>query len=142
METFRDTPLLAALVSCCEDAAGSLAATARNDEAIGLYTEAATLHAAAGANGDLERVEGSLRRLGARSRKTRRACPAFGWDSLTPAELAVSELVASGLTNPEIGARLFVSRRTVETHLSHIFRKLDYVGRAQLASEYTRRTAS
>ena len=140
--TFRDTPLLAALASCCEDAAGSLAAAARNDEAIGLYTEAATIHAAAGATGDLERVEDSLRRLGARSRKTRQVRPAFGWDSLTPAELAVSELVASGLTNPEIGARLFVSRRTVETHLSHIFRKLDYVSRTQLASEYTRRTAS
>ena len=37
-------------------------------------------------------------------------------------ELSVSELVADGLTNPEIGTRLFVSRRTVETHISHVFR--------------------
>ena len=66
--------------------------------------------------------------------------PTFGWDSLTPTEMAVTELAARGLTNPEIGARLYVSRRTVETHLAHVFRKLDYVSRTQLASEYTRRT--
>ena len=44
-------------------------------------------------------------------------------------ELSVSELVADGLTNPEIGTRLFVSRRTVETHISHVFRKIGCVSR-------------
>ena len=140
--TFRETPLLTALASCCEDAAGALAAAGRSDEAIGLLTEAASIYSEAGATGDLERVDVALRRSGTRSRNMRPVRPAFGWDSLTPAEMTVSELVASGLTNPEIGARLFVSRRTVETHISHIFRKLDYVNRTQLASEYTRRTAT
>lgn len=54
--------------------------------------------------------------------------------------MAVTELAARGLTNPEIGARLYVSRRTVETHLAHVYRKLEFVGRAQLAAEFTRRT--
>ena len=53
--------------------------------------------------------------------------------------MAVTELAAEGLTNPEIGTRLFVSRRTIETHLSHVFRKLDVATRTQLASEFARR---
>ena len=51
----------------------------------------------------------------------RRRRPAAGWESLTDAELDVVRLVAEGLTNPEIAARLFVSPRTVQTHLGHIF---------------------
>jgi DNA-binding NarL/FixJ family response regulator len=47
--------------------------------------------------------------------------------------------VADGLSNPQIGERLFVSRRTVQTHLAHVFTKLDLTSRAQLATEVTRR---
>jgi class 3 adenylate cyclase/DNA-binding CsgD family transcriptional regulator/tetratricopeptide (TPR) repeat protein len=139
---FRDTPLAVARASCCEDAAAALAGAGRNDEAVGLLSEAVAIHTAAGALADLERAEAALAGLGARTRKIRIVRPTFGWDALTPTELAVSELVANGLTNPEIGARLYVSRRTVETHLAHIFRKLGYGSRTQLASEFTRRSTS
>jgi DNA-binding CsgD family transcriptional regulator len=54
-------------------------------------------------------------------------------------ERRVVELVAEGLTNPEVGARLFVSRRTVETHLSHVFAKLGLTIRTQVAAEFVRR---
>ena len=54
-------------------------------------------------------------------------------------ETDVSRLVAEGLTNPEIGARLYISRRTVETHLSHVFTKLGLTGRTQLALTVSRR---
>ena len=64
----------------------------------------------------------------------RRGRPATGWSSLTPTELEVVRLVAEGLTNPQIGARLLMSRGTVKTHLSHIFTKLDTANRAQLAA--------
>lgn len=60
--------------------------------------------------------------------------PPTGWASLTPAELRVARLVAEGLTNPEIGARLFLSRRTVQSHLSHVFAKLRVSSRAELAT--------
>jgi len=65
--------------------------------------------------------------------------PAAGWDSLTPAEVEVVRAVASGLSNPEIAAKLFVSRNTVKTHLRHVFAKLDVGSRAELAAAATRR---
>ena len=64
----------------------------------------------------------------------RRGRPATGWSSLTPTELEVVRLVAEGLTNPQIGARLLMSRGTVKTHLSHIFTKLDTANRTELAA--------
>ena len=70
----------------------------------------------------------------ARRARGRRGRPATGWPSLTPTELEVVRLVAEGLTNPQIGARLLMSRGTVKTHLSHIFTKLDTTNRAQLAA--------
>jgi len=47
--------------------------------------------------------------------------------------------VAEGLSNPQIGDRLYISHRTVQTHLAHVFAKLDISARAQLAAEVTRR---
>lgn len=72
-------------------------------------------------------------------RRRRPGCPAFGWDSLTEAELKVTRLVVEGLTNRSIGERLFVSRRTVETHVSHALAKLGLTTRIQLAVEAARR---
>ncbi|GAA2165961.1 LuxR family transcriptional regulator [Pedococcus bigeumensis] len=53
---------------------------------------------------------------------------------LTRAERAVAELVAEGLTSRQIAEQLFVSPRTVDAHLSHIFRKLEIASRAKLAA--------
>ena len=50
------------------------------------------------------------------------------------AERTVAGLVAEGLSNPQIGERLYVSRRTVQAHLAHVFAKLDITSRAQLAA--------
>jgi DNA-binding CsgD family transcriptional regulator len=65
--------------------------------------------------------------------------PARGWESLTPTEMRVVDLVAEGLTNPQIGERMFISRGTVKVHLSHIFAKLNIASRSELAAETTRR---
>jgi predicted ATPase/class 3 adenylate cyclase/DNA-binding CsgD family transcriptional regulator/predicted negative regulator of RcsB-dependent stress response len=67
--------------------------------------------------------------------------PRSGWASLSPAELDVVRLVAQGLTNVEIGKRLFISPRTAQTHLTRIFGKLGVSSRAALASEATRQDA-
>jgi predicted ATPase/DNA-binding CsgD family transcriptional regulator len=65
--------------------------------------------------------------------------PLRGWESLSPAELRVVELVAEGLTNPQIGERLFISPRTVQAHLSHVFAKVAVSSRAELAAQAARR---
>lgn len=63
-----------------------------------------------------------------------RGRPPTGWASLTPTELKVVGLAVEGLTNPEIATRLFISRDTVKTHLSHIYAKLDVTNRTELAT--------
>ena len=65
--------------------------------------------------------------------------PSSGWASLTPTERRIVPLVAEHLTNAEIGARLFMSPKTVKTHLSHIFAKLDVSSRAELAASAIRK---
>ncbi|MFC0437165.1 LuxR C-terminal-related transcriptional regulator [Kutzneria buriramensis] len=75
-----------------------------------------------------EAVEYVRRTRGARQR------PSSGWHSLTPTELSVAKLVVAGLNNPEIGAKLFMSRGTVKTHLSHVFTKLGIGNRTELAT--------
>ena len=56
-----------------------------------------------------------------------------GVDSLTGRELQVAWLIVDRNTNPEIAARLFLSPKTVETHVRNIFRKLDVSSRVQVA---------
>jgi DNA-binding CsgD family transcriptional regulator len=71
----------------------------------------------------------------------KRGRPARGWASLTPTELTVTRAVAEGLSNPQIAERMFISRRTVATHLTSIFRKLGVSSRAELAANAVRRDA-
>ena len=71
----------------------------------------------------------------ARRARGRRRRPPGGWDSLTPTEVRVAELVTEGLTNPQIAERMFVSPGTVKTHVTHIFRKLDLHSRTELAAQ-------
>ncbi len=66
--------------------------------------------------------------------------PASGWDSLTPAERDVVRLVGEGLGNNDIATRLFVSPRTVQSHLTHVYTKLGLTSRVQLAQEAGRHT--
>jgi DNA-binding CsgD family transcriptional regulator len=64
--------------------------------------------------------------------------PTSGWASLTPAELDVVWLVTDGLANKDVATRLFVSPRTVQTHLTHVYTKLGLTSRVQLVQEAAR----
>jgi DNA-binding CsgD family transcriptional regulator len=66
--------------------------------------------------------------------------PSSGWESLTPAEHDVVRLVCEGLGNKEVATRLFVSPRTVQAHLAHVYTKLGINSRVQLVQEAARRT--
>ena len=63
-----------------------------------------------------------------------------GWDSLTATEIKIAAFVEEGLSNPEIAARLLLSRRTVATHVSHILKKLNVNSRIDIARESALRT--
>jgi DNA-binding CsgD family transcriptional regulator/tetratricopeptide (TPR) repeat protein len=77
-----------------------------------------------------DRARAELRATGADS-APRRASP---WESLSAQELQVAELAAQGLSNREIGERLFLSHRTVGSHLYRMYPKLGVANRAQLAA--------
>ena len=64
--------------------------------------------------------------------------PISGWASLTPAEREVVRFVSEGLANNDIATQLFVSPRTVQTHLTHVYTKLGLTSRMQLAQEAAR----
>ena len=64
--------------------------------------------------------------------------PSTGWGSLTPTELDVVRLVAEGIPNKDIATRLFISPRTVQSHLRHVYNKLGLTSRVQLAQEAAR----
>ena len=55
-----------------------------------------------------------------------------GVESLTPSELRVARLAVEGMTNREIAQNLTVTTKTVETHLRHVYQKLDVAKRAEL----------
>lgn len=56
------------------------------------------------------------------------------WDRLSRSEERIVELVCEGLTNPQIAERLYLSRRTVQSHLYSIFKKLGVKSRTELAT--------
>jgi len=81
--------------------------------------------------GLLRYAERARRELRASGETVRRRVPG-GWSQLSPQELQIAQLAAEGLSNREIGERLYLSHRTVESHLYRLFPKLGITSRAQL----------
>ena len=91
---------------------------------------------------DLDRTKARLRGLGIRhGRRGRRGRPQFGWESLTPPRSGSWTWSSKASPTPQIGERLYVSPRTVQTHLAHIFVKLGISTRAQLAAQAAQQQA-
>jgi DNA-binding NarL/FixJ family response regulator len=94
------------------------------------------IYTSLGAVADAARLQAAFRAHGIRRgphSKHRKA--RSGWDSLTPTEVRVATLVEEGMSNPEIAAKLLLSRRTVATHVSHILKKLGVHSRTDIARE-------
>jgi ATP/maltotriose-dependent transcriptional regulator MalT len=113
----------------------ALAATGEHDRALAELEAAARELSACAARRYRDEAEHELRKLGRRfARRTRPRKPdARGLETLTERELEVARLVVDRHTNPEIARALFLSEKTIETHMRNIFRKLDVSSRADVA---------
>jgi DNA-binding CsgD family transcriptional regulator len=110
------------------DLGATLRAAGQRTAARAPLLEALELAARCGGRVLVRRARAELGAVGVRPRTTDQT----GADSLTPSERRVVDLAAGGGTNREIAQTLFVTEKTVETHLGHAFRKLDVSSRRQL----------
>ena len=132
------------LPAALEDLAVVLAERGRSDEARVTLHEAVGLYDNMQAAWDIRRADSRLRpygiRRGVRSRSGPRATS--GWEALTPTEVKIAAMIAEGAATPDIARGMFLSRRTVQTHISHILTKLGAKGRADIVREALRQGIS
>ena len=140
-ERYGDAGLPLLRAKALEAAAGEFVESDDRGQARDAFTQAVEVYTALGAAADVSRLQATFRAHGIRRgphAKHRRA--RSGWDSLTATEIKIAAFVEEGLSNPEIAARLLLSRRTVATHVSHILKKLDVHSRIDIARESALRT--
>jgi DNA-binding CsgD family transcriptional regulator len=124
-----------------EAAAGECVATGDRGQARAAFTRAVEIYTSLGAAADVSRLQAMFRAHGIRrGPRSKHRQARSGWDSLTPAETQIAALVEEGLSNPDIAAKLLLSRRTVATHVSHILKKLGVHSRTDIAREAALRT--
>jgi DNA-binding CsgD family transcriptional regulator len=95
-------------------------------EAVRLYDDLAAIW-------DLRRIRARIRAYDIRAGSSAARRPATGWASLTRTESRIAGLIAEGKSNPDIAQTLYLSRRTVEGHVSHILTKLGQRSRLDIA---------
>ncbi|MEA2234689.1 MAG: hypothetical protein QOD83_4505 [Solirubrobacteraceae bacterium] len=140
LDACRSAPRPLERAHAAEELGAAVARAGEPSEAATVLGEALEIYERLGALRYVARVEAQRRELGVRrGRRGSRGRPRIGWESLTSTELRVVALVARGLTNAEVAHRLYVSRHTVETHLSHVFAKLGLASRVELAVQSARR---
>jgi DNA-binding NarL/FixJ family response regulator len=126
-----DSPAQLENVRALVDLGTALARTGHREAASDMLRRALDLAARGGMQRLARLSREELHACGARPRRTE----VSGVGSLTPAEHRVAVLAARGQSNPEIAQQLFVTRRTVETHLTHVFQKLCITTRAELPGQ-------
>jgi DNA-binding NarL/FixJ family response regulator len=162
---YRFSPRRRELALACEEAAVALTAHGKGSDARPLAEEALEAYRSLDARRDaaraLSRLRGMDRTEDVANRRSDHSKPGpgtgagtttapgagtgagtmpegGGWENLTKAEAKVAELVAEGLSNPDIARRLFISRRTVQSHVSHALEKLGLSSRVELAVKRAR----
>ena len=132
VELYEGGPRPLALALTLEDLGDAAVESGDTPAGLDAHGRALLLYSRAGAVWDAGRVRGRLRALGVRRRLVSAQRPSRGWAAMTDSELAVARLVADGMSNREVAERLFVSHHTVNTHLRHVFDKLDVNSRVAL----------
>jgi len=134
---YRTAGPAADLPAAVEDLAVVLAARGRPDEARAALNEAVSLYQALDARWDIYRADRRLRphgvRRGIRIPQEQRAV--FGWAALTPTEVKIAALIARGDSTSEIARAMLLSRRTVQTYISHVLAKLGVKSRVEIVRE-------
>jgi DNA-binding CsgD family transcriptional regulator len=127
-------PDLWAKASAAEDLGVLCDGQGDREQAICHLKEALAGYRQVGADRDQARIRRRLRQLGIRRRHwaTQAGRPVAGWGSLTDTEQAVADLVAEGLNNGQVAARMYISTHTVAHHLRQAFRKLSIASRVEL----------
>jgi DNA-binding CsgD family transcriptional regulator len=132
-EDYRGHGWLPMAAAALEEAAVSLAAGGDVARARSTLASAVHTYERFGATWDVRRASARLRRHGIRRGPQHGSPrPARGWAALTPSEVTIARMVAQGLSNPDIARELFVSRRTVQTHVSNILGKLELHSRIDI----------
>jgi DNA-binding CsgD family transcriptional regulator len=142
-ERYEDSsrPLLRA--KALEAAAEEFVGIDDRSQARAAFTRAVEIYTNLSASADAARLQATFRAHGIRrGPRAKHRQARSGWDSLTATEIKIAAFVEEGLSNPEIAARLLLSRRTVATHVSHILKKLDVHSRTDIARESALRTAA
>lgn len=119
-----------------EAAAVTRAGAGQLAEAAALFGDALHTYDHLGARRDVARISARMREFNIRrGRRGARRRPSTGWGALTASEREIARLAVEGLSNPKIAERLFISPRTVQTHMAHLFRKLGIASRVELARQ-------
>lgn len=133
VETYLQGSRKLETAQACEDAAQLMAKT-DGARAVALLETAAKLYEELLADRGALRVADLIGRLGGSKPLVPQPRPKHGIEALTAAERTVADLLAERLSNPEIAEQLFISRRTVETHVSRILNKLEVANRREVAN--------
>ena len=134
VEVLEGSPARLEHARALTDLGAALRRANRRAEARSALQDGLDIAVRCGARPLAERARTELRAAGGRS-----SDPAgTGLEQLTASERRVAELAAEGHSNPEIAQALFVTRKTIETHLGHVYRKLDIAGRRRLPQALTR----
>ncbi len=141
---YRTVGPAAELPAALEDLAAVLAARGQHEEARAALNEAVDSYEDLDARWDIRRADSRLRPYGIRRgvRGPRRQRAASGWEALTPTEVKIASLVARGDSTSEIARGMFLSRRTVQTYISHILAKLGAKSRVEIVREALRNGVS
>ncbi|GII02770.1 LuxR C-terminal-related transcriptional regulator [Planobispora takensis] len=128
VQVLESSPATLELGRAVVDLGTALASAGQESEARDMLRRGLDLAQRCGGTALGDHAHAELVKHGARPRRRAQT----GWDSLTPAESRVAELVVEGKKNREIAQLLFVSQRTVELHLTSVYRKLNVSNRAEL----------
>jgi DNA-binding CsgD family transcriptional regulator len=113
---------------------GAALGEARRDDAVDALRRAQEIARSVGAASEAQKAAQGLRKFGVRT--WRRAAATEGPEHLTPREREIARLVTQGASNPEIAEAVFLSRKTIERHVSNIMAKLGVRNRTELASKF------